>query len=244
MKTILTICCALALVSAASAQTGTIRYKDTRKIEIHLDGDASEMQSMLPKERTSSHILYYTPETSLYSNEKQLDDQDVNQEIEGGGTVMIKMQEPEDQIYSDFKNQKTIEQREFMSRMFLIESANDSVPWKLTGNLKSILGFPCMEAVYVKDSIKTVAWFTSSIPVSGGPALFNGLPGMILEVNSNNGNRIISAVSVMPGDVSSFIIKPKQGKKVTKDEFNKMVEEKTGTTKGDGNAVIMIKMQR
>jgi len=244
MKTILTICGALALVSGVSAQTGTIMYNDTRKIEIHIDGDASEMQNMIPKERTSSHILYYTPETSLYANIKQSDDQDINEEMEGGGIVMIKMQEPEDQIYFDFINQKTTEQREFMSRMFLIESVNDSVPWKLTGNLKSILGFPCMEAFYVKDSTKTVAWFTSSIPISGGPALFHGLPGMILEVNSNNGNRIISAVSVNSGDVSSPIIKPKQGKKVTKDEFMKMVEEKTGATKSDGNAIITIKMQR
>jgi len=244
MKTIMTFCSALAIVLGASAQTGTVMYSDTRKLEIHLDGDASEMENLIPKERTSSHLLYYTPDASLYANKKQSDDQDVSEEMAGGGTVMIKMQEPEDQIYSDFKNQKTIEQRDFMSRMFLIESANDTVQWKLTGNLKSILGFPCMEAFYVKDSAKTVAWFTSAIPISGGPALYHGLPGLILEVNANNGKRIISAVSVTPGDVTSLIIKPKQGKKVTKEEFMKIVEEKTGATQGDGNGTIMIKIQR
>jgi GLPGLI family protein len=244
MKSIMTLCSALALVSAASAQTGTIIYNETRKIEIHLDGDASQMENLIPKERASSHLLYYSPDASLYKNNKHADEQDVSEEMAGGGTVMIKMQEPDELIYFDFKNQKTIDQREFMSRMFLIESVEDSVSWKLTGNQKTILGFPCMEAFYVKDSIKTVAWFTSAIAISGGPAHFHGLPGLILEVNSNNGMRIISAVSVTPGDISTLIIKPKQGKKMTQAEFMKMVEEKTGATKGNGNETIMIKIQR
>lgn len=244
MKTILMFCSALAMVSVVKAQSGKVIYNETRKLEIHLEGDASEMQNLLPKERTSSHALYYTPDASLYINLKQSDEQDVNEQMTGGGTVMIKMQEPEGQIYSDFKNQKTIEQREFMSRMFLIESAADSVAWKLTVNRKDIFGYPCMEAFYVKDSTKTVAWFTPSIPVSGGPSDFHGLPGLILEVNVNEGKRIISAATVSPGDVTSMIVKPKQGKKVTKDEFRKIVAEKTGDNKSEGGATFMIRIER
>ncbi|MBK6964237.1 MAG: GLPGLI family protein [Bacteroidales bacterium] len=130
-----------------------------------------------------------------------------------------------------------------MSRMFLIESAVDSISWKLTGNRREIVGYPCLEAFYMKDTVKTIAWFTPAIPIYSGPGKYHGLPGMILEVNVDNGKRIISVASVTTGDVASLIIKPKQGKKVTREEFDKIVEEKTGENQGEGGDVIMIKIR-
>jgi GLPGLI family protein len=245
MRTLIMICSSLVLAMSAKAQSGTVVYNETRKLEIHLEGgDASEMANLLPKERKSIHTLYYTPDASLYTNSKQTDDQDVAEDNEGGKKVVIKMNEPQDQVFMDFKNKKKVEQRDFLSRMFLIESAPDSLPWKLTGEHKEILGFQCMEASYIKDSTKTKAWFAPTLPISGGPANYTGLPGLILEVSTNNGKRVLSAVSVTPGDVSSMIIKPKQGKKVTKEEFRKIVEEKAGPDKGEGGGTIMIRVEQ
>jgi len=41
-----------------------------------------------------------------------------------------------------------------------------------------------------------------------------------------------------------MIVKPKQGKKVTKDEFRKIVAEKTGDNKSEGGATFMIRIER
>lgn len=158
--------------------------------------------------------------------------------------MVIKMQEPDEQLYLDLKNQKVIEQRDFMSRMFLIVSEADTLPWKLTGNRREILGTPCFEAVYQKDTIKTIAWFAPSIPVPAGPGRYNGLPGLILEVNVGDGKRILSAVSVTPGEVASLITRPSKGKKVTREEFDKIVEEKTGEMQGEGGATMMIRIRQ
>ncbi len=243
MKKTLIFFGALALSLTASAQQGTIVYNETMKLEIHIDGMGADMADMLPKERISEKLLHYTPDASIYLNGKQKEDQEVTEEMAGGGTMVIKMDEPDEQLYFDIKNQKVIEQRDFMSRMFLIESAVDSISWKLTGNRREIVGYPCLEAFYMKDTVKTVAWFTPAIPISSGPGKYHGLPGMILEVNVDNGKRIISAASVTTGDVASLIIKPKQGKKVTREEFDKIVEEKTGENQGEGGDVIMIKIR-
>jgi len=78
-----------------------------------------------------------------------------------------------------------------------------------------------------KDSVKTVAWFTPSIPVSAGPGSYNNLPGLVLEVNVKDGDRIISATSVdeHTGEMAR-LEKPKEGKKVTREEFDQIVDEK------------------
>ena len=83
-----------------------------------------------------------------------------------------------DKIFCDLKEKKKTEQKEFMTRMFLVESDLAKSEWKITGNIRNILGYNCQEAI-LKDTAKTVkAWFTASIPVSSGPAGFGGLPGI------------------------------------------------------------------
>lgn len=232
------------LIQFASAQSGTVAYNETLKLEIHLEGMGTDVADRLPKERISAHLLYYTPEASLYENSKQADDREVAEEMAGGGTMMIKMQEPDEKLYYDIKNQRVTEQRDFMSRLFLIDSPSDTIAWKLTGNRREILGYPCLEAILMNDTVKTIAWFTPSIPVSAGPAIFHGLPGLILEVNVNNGKRIITASSVAPGEVTERIVKPGKGKKVTREEFNRIVEEKTGKAGGEGGATFMIRISQ
>jgi len=244
MKSCITFFLVTLAALAAKAQIGTIVYTETMKLEIHLEGMGPDMENMLPKESTSKHELYYSPEASLYVNSSETADQEVNEEMAGGGMMMIKMQQPDEKLFVDFKNQQVTEQREFMSRMFLIEAPVDSTGWKLTGNQREILGFQCMEAVSVKDTNTTIAWFTPAIPVAGGPSDFIGLPGLILEVNVNNGKRIIAAASVNAGNVADRIVKPKKGRKVTREEFKSIVEEKTGEQQGEGGATFMIKIRQ
>lgn len=236
----------IVFLSAAKAmpQSGTVVYKETMKLEIHLDGDNAAMESMLPKERQSMKKLLFTPQLSLYLNSEATEDQEMNEQMEGGGSMVIKMEEPEERLYYNIRKQEVTDQRDFMSRTFLITSKADTLPWKLTGKQRDILGYQCLEATYVKDSAMTSAWFAPGIAISTGPANFRGLPGLILEVNVKDGQRIIKAASIEMADVSSQIIKPTKGKKMSKEEFNKMIEEKTGQQKSEGGAVIMIKMDK
>jgi len=232
------------LVIKMSAQSGTAIYSETMKLEIHLEGMDSGMEDMLPKERKVTKVLYFTPEATLFSNQDGSENEEVSEEMAGGGTMVIKMEEPDERYYFDLKNQAITEQRDFMSRMFLIETKAEPLPWKLTGNSKEILGYTCMEAFYVKDSSRTVAWFAPSIPISSGPGNFSGLPGLILEVNVNDGKRVILCNSITMGEVADKLEKPRQGKKVSKEEFRAIVEEKTGQMNEGEGGVFMIKITR
>lgn len=234
MKTTIMLLACMAMFQIAAAQndgkkitSGTVKYEEKVKLDIHLDGDGAQFSNMLPKERKSNKILVFNPDAALYSNNKDAEEEEILSDEAGGAMVQIHMEEPDNKLYTDLKTRKQIEQREFMTRMFLIEGEMETSPWKLTGEEREILGFTCQEAVMEKDSVKTVAWFTPSIPVSAGPGSYNNLPGLVLEVNVKDGNRIISATSIEEntGDIAR-LDKPKEGKKVTKEEFDKIVDEK------------------
>ena len=233
-------------IKAQENTSGKVKYEQVVKLEIKLEGDAAQFADMLPKERRSNKVLYFSPEASLYENGEKAEDQNMSMNS-GGGNVMIRMEEPENKIYTDLKNKKQLEQREFMTRVFLIDG-DVNQQWKLTGNQKMILDFPCQEATLEKDSIKIAAWFTPVIPVSAGPASYGGLPGLILAVDSDNGKNTITATSVDFSAVKSDNLeKPGKGKKVTREEFDRIVAEKMkemGAEGQGGGTHMMIRIQK
>ena len=79
-----------------------------------------------------------------------------------------------------------------------------------------------MERKQVEDTSVVVAWFASDIPVSAGPAEYQGqLPGLILEMDVANGRQTFRATEISPkADIAS--IKEPTGKKhYTPEEFRK-----------------------
>jgi GLPGLI family protein len=54
--------------------------------------------------------------------------------------------------------------------------------WAIEDSLKIIKGYKCLKAVSVVKNKKYVAWFTEDIPISNGPYVFGGLPGLILQL--------------------------------------------------------------
>lgn len=235
---------------AKAIRSGKVVYEEKAKLEIHLEGDAAELAAALPKERKSQKSLLFNENASLYTNEKQ-EEEAPEQMVEGGGMiVMAKMMEPDNKMFTDFAAKKQIEQREFMTRMFLIEKELGVSDWKLTGNARDILGYPCQEAVrQPNDSTKIVAWFTPAIPIPSGPGEYLNLPGLVLAVEMDNGDHTITAKSIEAMEVDNkMLAKPKEGKKTTEEGFRKIVDEKMkemGAEGGSGHGnQIMIRIEK
>ncbi|NQV02002.1 MAG: GLPGLI family protein [Bacteroidia bacterium] len=233
--------------TAQENTTGKVTYEETVKMEIKLEGESAQFANMLPKERKSQKVLFFTSDVSLYqlNNEKQ-EDESVTTETEGA-MVMVKMVQPDDKFYADLNSKKTVEQRDFMSRTFLLENTIDASGWKITGNQKRILGYSCQEAVKEEDSTKIMVWFAPSIPVPAGPGKYLDLPGLVLSVDIDNGKRTIMATSVEMSPVDkNLLVKPKGGKKVSPKEFDRIVEEKRKEMQEQygGSGGVMIKIQK
>lgn len=244
-KISLAISFSVLVLFAAAQNSGTIFYKETSKLHFSIQGDSPPPQN-LPTESNAQMILYFTADASLYMNDPSSKNDGgimTDDESSDGEHIRIKMDAPDNRTFCDLKNNQRIVQQDFMQRKFLITTDLKSKDWKITGNQKMILNYPCQEATRQDSDKKITVWFTTAIPVSTGPTSYCGLPGLVLAVDINNGDQIITATSVNLDDVDvSKIQKPTEGKKVTQEEFNKIRDEKMkemGVTPGSGNNVII-----
>ncbi len=83
-----------------------------------------------------------------------------------------------------------------------------------------------MSEIEVPKELTVTAWFTPQIPVKNGPAEYGGLPGLILELNIDRMTILCSKIVVNPKNAVE-IKKPAKGKEVSREEFDKIVKEKT-----------------
>lgn len=235
------------VVGMISAQeTARITFRETVKFELPVvEGLDSAMLAAFPKERSVEKDLYYTPGASLYRPAPpKIASEDVRMDNEQGG-IVINMEEPEESVYTDLEAKKVIEQRDLMGRKFLIEKPLETPQWKLTGKQKMILNYMCQEAL-IQDSVQTISvWFAPQLQVASGPGVFLGFPGMVLEVEMNDGDFRLTAINIDPAAFDPGLIAcPKEGKKVTEEKFRAMVEEKQREMQeqygGDGNTVIRV----
>ena len=103
MKTIIILITAILISFLTFSQdkiSGTVVYENTVKLEIKLEGEASQFADMLPKERKSEKILYFTSGESLYENYVSKASEDAVMHL-GSINVMIKMVESENKVYTD-----------------------------------------------------------------------------------------------------------------------------------------------
>ena len=80
--------------------------------------------------------------------------------------------------------------------------------------------------VEVTKEMIVTAWYTPQIPINQGPDGYWGLPGLILEINADRTTILCSKIVLNPADKEEMKI-PSKGKKVTKEEYNTIVQEKT-----------------
>jgi GLPGLI family protein len=232
--TLMILVTVLAAFSQAINNEGAVVYEEIIKFDIQLDNMTPEMEAMLPTESKTVTILYFTENVSRYEIIDNEGDAAIEEEA-GGATVKIMISQPENIFYRDLKNKKTIEQTEFMTRKFLVESEAETDEWKLTGKQKMILDYPCQQAVKKDGEDEVVVWFTPAIPVSTGPASYANLPGLVLAMEADHGDRSIIASSVDLKKIDeSNLQKPKKGKKVSKEKYMAIVKEKTEQMGEDG----------
>lgn len=72
------------------------------------------------------------------------------------------------------------------NKVFQVKDSLFKMTWKLTGISKLLIEQECYEATTEFRGRKYIAYFTTNFNYSDGPWKFNGLPGLILEVKSDD----------------------------------------------------------
>ncbi len=217
---------------------GIVQYEQTINMHRNFKGN-EEMKQYIPEFQTSKTELLVKGQEVLYRSAPG----DEESEFESGdGNVRINFKRAEAVVYKNLKAKEQLTSTEFMGRKFLITDEVGKTAWKMTAESKSILGYPCTKAVIQDTADVTEVWFTLALPVGAGPASYDGLPGLILEVNKNDGERVIKATAIDLKPLEEKIEKPTKGKKVTKEEYDGIVEEKMKEMGASGGGGRMIKI--
>ena len=102
--------------------------------------------------------------------------------------------------------------------------------------------------LFGKVLVTMVAWFTPEIPVSTGPAMYGGLPGLILEIGDDNRVMICTKVVLNPEEKIK-LKEPNKGKVVSNSEFliiqeDKAKEMRERYQRGGGNRGGAVRIRR
>ena len=226
---------ALPALTAQDDLAGTITYQQVlhysfENIEKAHEDNARTQDwiTSLPKEGLTVQVLNFNSKLALFEED------DSEKEATPPGLQRALMYESSlkpaspvvQKVYYDFDKNQRLEQLEYMTRFFLLQSEIEAVPWKLGSEKKKILEYTCMGATVTLDDQEIVAWFAPEIPVSLGPSIFGGLPGLILAVERNGETAYVATSVDLTPPAEESMVKPNKGSKVTQEEFKSIQEEK------------------
>lgn len=159
----------------------------------------------------------YTSKSALFFSDKESRYEDLNDEnaAENSG---YSWRSDEYIIYRNLIEGKSYDLIRMLDKLYVIEDDIQNQNWKILNDMREIAGHICMNASW-NDTIKgnkVIAWYALDLPIPIGPERFGGLPGMILEINVNNGAMIISAKEIQITTGDSVIEMPTHKKKVKK----------------------------
>ena len=220
--------CFLAANEIIAQKSGVITYQETMKLKIEIDDAPAgvDLSGMLPTNRSVAMQLIFDDTESIYINGGEAaEDQEISSD-DGSIQIIIAESDIERKLYTDHENNISLDQQGFMGRAFIINKPVSKIKWKITPEKVKYLDYECIKATTTnEEGDEIVAWFAPSIPVKAGPAGYGQLPGAILMLSKGDKDLEIKASSVEMKEVDE-IKEPNEGKKVSEEEFNKIVEEK------------------
>ena len=155
-----------------------------------------------------------------------------NNQGNNGFSVSMSMSGGGNGLYKNLLTKEFAKSVNLMDKPYLIKDKLTEYKWQLSRETKKIIGFDVKKATAIIDSTKSVvAWYAPSLAVKDGPAMYNGLPGLILELeiistkNTSNkgfGNVTIKATEVKEVADMKPIEKPKEKNVISEKEFETM----------------------
>ena len=255
MKTVITMFVLLCMTSIQAQKfNGKATYKTSQKSNIKIDANQEgmtdkmqeELQKRLQKMNQKTFILEFDKTKSTYKEDVELD---APKPQVGGNRVMVMSFGGSGNgsvYYKDTQEKRYTNQTEIMGKVFLIKDELPKYEWEMSTDTKNIGQYTCYKATYskevenenisfingetkeeiVKETVVTTAWYTLEVPVSNGPKNYQGLPGLILEINDGKNLIVCTEIIINPSEVIK-IEEPKKGKVVSQKKYDEIQNKKS-----------------
>lgn len=248
------------------AQTGVITYESRVNMHRNIPADRQEMKAMVPEFRITKFSLSYNEEESLYKS--IIEDED--EQFSSGGvrmtiripktemytnsstTAVLSVQELMGKKYliqdsvkvSPWKfGTETKEILGYTCHMAYFTREEDAPMMRMSvsshqGSASASSGTtpPAPE----KRTVEVTAWYTDQIRPSLGPERYNSLPGTVLAIDINNGERVLVARNIEKRELKkNELYVPDSGTKVTQEEYRKIMQDQMEKMRANGGGMFI-----
>jgi GLPGLI family protein len=254
-KIFLALTVMLVAFTSAFAQVKEGKLIFERKVNMHKMITDPEMRARIPEFRTDKFELLFNEQASMFKTivEEEAPDPFANSGGGGGGGMRFAFRMPETATFTDIPNQMQYESRSLFEKEFLIVDSIKQYKWKLSEETKTIAKQLCKKAttmisapqMRMRISIggsanntdttantprapketELVVWYAENIPVSFGPDSYNGLPGVIMEIDQDNGANVTTAVEVSTKYPKKELVAPTKGEKMNRAQFQENMQK-------------------
>ena len=148
--------------------------------------------------------------------------------------------------YKNTQEKRFAKKTEIMGKVFLVKDSLPNYEWELSSETKNIGNYTCHKATFTreventsmsmingeskevtkKEMITTTAWYTLQVPISNGPDNYQGLPGLILEINDGKKLIVCTEIILNPSEKIN-IQEPTKGKVVSQEKYNEIQKQKS-----------------
>jgi GLPGLI family protein len=255
MKTIMAAV-ALLFVFTINAQnfTGKAIYKTSKKSSFKFgegqkgvdDKMQEKIRKRIQKMNQKTFILNFYKNSSTYKEEVTL--KEPKPQVGGLKTMAVAFGGANNTsvYYKNINEKRFSNQTDIMGKRFLVKDKLPEHKWEMSTEIKNIGTYTCYKATYSKEvenknvtfkngeSVEEIkkettlitAWYTTQVPVSNGPDNYQGLPGLILEVNDGKTTIVCTEIILNPSQKIK-IEEPKKGKVVSQKKFTKIEKQKS-----------------
>lgn len=230
--------CILTQLSFAQMKEGKIIYERKTNMHKRITPEQESMKNMIPEFSTAKMELLFSATESVF---RQLEEEEDIRDEAGGPEErrMTVRMGGNNQVYKNYTTGKVIELRELGPKKYIIEDSLSLLKWKFNEpDTRSIKGYTCKKAITKnQQGSDVVAWYTDEIACPGGPEIFGGLSGMILELNIADGEVVFTAIDITDKADLKMVKAPVNGKKISKKDFQQMTEELFGENRSGGPVI-------
>jgi len=234
------------LGTQAQEFNGKAYYKSHQKMNVMLDSNdvtperQAAINEMFAKQFNKDYILEFDKTQSSYKEQEKLDEPTQATQ----GMVFVAISNASSLLYKNIKEKRYSSQRDLFGKEFLVKDELEKIDWKMSKETKQIGQYTCYKATSTRmtsgsvsidgdgtrteeapEEITITAWYAPELPISNGPELYWGLPGLIMEVNDGM-QTIICVKLVLNSDDDLTIQEPKKGKELNEEEFEVLMQEK------------------
>lgn len=112
--------------------------------------------------------------------------------------------------------------QDYAKDYYQYEELQPEFNWKLEEGTKDILGYNCKKATTQYRGRKYTAWYTTDIPINNGPYVFQGLPGLIMELEDSKNHYHFTVIAMDKKTADIYLRNEKEILLVKREQFRKV----------------------